>query len=221
MTKSIYQPIGDFINLVLERNTALQELPLIGLSIVKKFIPSIANTIGTDMSTYRIIYKNQFAYSPVTSRNGDKITIALLQDIEKGLISQAYTPFEITDTDKLLPEYLMMWFSRPEFDRYARFKSHGSAREIFAWEDFCETLIPVPSLPTQRAIVREYKIIQARVKINNALIQKLEDTAQAIYKHWFVDFEFPTDNGKGYKSNGAKWSKVNWEKCLLGGKWKK
>lgn len=97
-----YKPIGDYVNLVEERNKELQDLPLIGLSITKQFIPSIANTIGTDMSTYRTIYKNQFAYSAVTSRNGDKLTIALFKDLDKGLISQAYTPFEVTDTNEIL-----------------------------------------------------------------------------------------------------------------------
>jgi len=184
--KSNYKKIGDYVNLVGERNTELQDLPLIGLSITKQFIPSIANTIGTDMSTYRTIYKNQFAYSAVTSRNGDKLTIALFKDLEKGLISQAYTPFEVTDKNELLPEYLMMWFSRPEFDRYARFKSHGSARELFSWEDLCETLIPIPHPDKQREIVKEYNTIVNRIALNNQLIKKLEETAQAIYKQFVV-----------------------------------
>jgi type I restriction enzyme S subunit len=202
--KSNYKKIGDYVNLVEERNKDLQELPLIGLSITKQFIPSIANTIGTDMSTYRTIYKNQFAYSAVTSRNGDKLTIALFKDLDKGLISQAYTPFEITDTNKLLPDYLMMWFSRPEFDSYARFKSHGSARELFSWEDLCETLIPIPHPDKQKEIVKEYNTIVNRIALNNQLIKKLEETAQAIYREWFVDFEFPNEEGKSYKSNGGE-----------------
>ncbi len=128
---SSYKRLGDYIQPVAGRNKDLSNLPLVGLSITKKFIPSIANTIGTDMSTYRVIERNQFAYGPVTSRNGDKITIALFNDYDKALISQAYIPFEVKDKNELYPEYLMMWFRRPEFDRYARFKSHGSAREIF------------------------------------------------------------------------------------------
>lgn len=201
---SQYKRIGNHIRLVDERNRDLQDLPLMGLSITKKFIPSIANTVGTDMSTYKIVRKNQFAYSGVTSRNGDKITIALFQDHEKALVSQAYTPFEVIDNNKLLPEYLMMWFKRPEFDRYARFKSHGSAREIFDWEELCDTLIPVPSVDKQKEIVKEYNVVQDRITLNNKLIQKLEETAQAIYKQWFADFEFPDENGKPYKSSGGE-----------------
>jgi type I restriction enzyme S subunit len=185
--RSNYKPLGNYIQPVVGRNNDLGDLPLMGLSIQKKIIPSIANTIGTDMSTYRIIEKNQFAYGPVTSRNGDKITIALFNDYEKALISQAYIPFEVKDNNELDPEYLMMWFRRPEFDRYARFKSHGSAREIFDWDEMCNTLLPVPSIDKQREIVKEYNVIQNRITLNQQLIQKLEETAQAIYKQWFVE----------------------------------
>lgn len=180
--RSDYKPLGKYIQPVVGRNIYLGDLPLMGLSIQKKFIPSIANTIGTDMSTYRIIERNQFAYGPVTSRNGDKITIAHFSDFDRALISQAYVPFEVKDPNQLDPEYLMMWFRRPEFDRYARFKSHGSAREIFDWEEMCNTLLPIPSISKQKEIVQEYNTIQNRIHLNQQLIQKLEETAQAIYK---------------------------------------
>lgn len=202
--KSNYKPLGKYIQPVVGRNNELGDLPLMGLSITKKFIPSIANTIGTDMSTYRTIYKNQFAYGPVTSRNGDKITIALFNDYDKALISQAYIPFEVKNTNELDPEFLMMWFRRPEFDRYARFMSHGSAREIFDWEEICNTLLPIPFITKQKEIVKEYNVIQNRIALNQQLIQKLEETAQAIFKQWFVDFEFPDENGKPYKSSGGE-----------------
>lgn len=202
--KSNYKPLGKYIQPVVGRNNDLGDLPLMGLSIQKKFIPSIANTIGTDMATYRTIYKNQFAFGPVTSRNGDKITIALFNDYDKALISQTYIPFEVKDNNELDTEYLMMWFRRPEFDRYARFKSHGSAREIFDWEEMCNTHLPVPHIDKQKEIVKEYNVIQNRIALNQQLIQKLEQTAQAIYKHWFVEFEFPDENGKPYKSNGGE-----------------
>lgn len=182
-----YKPLGKYIQPVEGRNLDLHDIPLMGLSINKVFIPSIANIIGTDMSTYKIIERNQFAYGPVTSRNGDKITIALFKEYDKALISQAYIPFEVKDINELDPEYLMMWFRRPEFDRYARFKSHGSAREIFDWEEMCNTLLPVPHIDKQREIVAEYNTVQNRINLNQQLIQKLEETAQAIYKQWFVD----------------------------------
>lgn len=200
MTSS-YKRLGDYIQEVNIRNKDLKQYPLLGVSIKKEMIISIANTVGTDMSTYKIIQKNQFAYGPVTSRNGDKISIALSNE-EQALLSQAYVVFETNNL--LLPEYLMMWFRRPEFDRYARYKSHGSAREIFDWQEMSEVMLPIPSVEKQQEIVNEYHTIQNRINLNNQLIAKLEETAQTIYKQWFVDFEFPDENGKPYKSNGGK-----------------
>jgi type I restriction enzyme S subunit len=202
--KSNYEPLGKYIQSVDERNSGLEDLPLMGLSVSKVFFPTIANLVGTDMKTYKIVYRNQFTYIADTSRRGDKIAIALNNRFDKMLVSQAYTPFEIKDPKELDPEYLMMWFRRPEFDRYARFKSHGSAREIFDWEEMCNTLLPIPHIDKQKEIVKEYNVIQNRIALNQQLIQKLEETAQAIYREWFVEFEFPDENGKPYKSNGGE-----------------
>jgi len=141
--RSSYKKLGPFIREVKVKNSDLQVDKLLGVSITKEFIPSIANTVGTDMSKYKIVHQNQFAYGPVTSRNGDKISVALLQE-EACIISTSYTVFEIVDQQKLLPEYLMMWFRRPEFDRYARYMSHGSVREIFGWDEMCDVELPVP-----------------------------------------------------------------------------
>lgn len=201
--KSNYKLLGDYIQEVNIRNTELKDLDLLGISIQKEFIPSIANTIGTDMSKYKIVKKNQFAYGTVTSRNGDKISIALLQNHEEALISQAYISFEVIDENELLPEYLMMWFRRPEFDRYARYMSYGSAREVFSWEEMCNVKLPVPSIEKQREIVKEYNNILAKIKLNENMIEKLEDLVQSIYKKWFIDYEFITDKGEHYKSSGG------------------
>lgn len=187
MSKTNYKRLGDYIREVDVRNRDLKVTKLLGVSISKEFIPSIANTIGTDMSSYKVVEPRQFAYGPVTSRNGDKVSIALYKDGEKAIVSQAYTIFEVTNKLELLPEYLMMWFSRPEFDRYARFKSHGSAREIFSWEEMCDVELPIPLIDQQRKIVAEYNAIQQRIKLNEQLIVKLEETAQAIYRKMFVD----------------------------------
>ncbi len=201
--RSNYKPLGNYIHEVNVRNKSSQVTNLLGVSIQKILIPSIANTVGTDMSTYRLVKKNQFAYGPVTSRNGDKISIAL-NSTEDAIVSQSYKTFEIKDCNELLPEYLMMWFRRPEFDRYARFMSHGSTRETFGWNEMCETELPIPSIEKQREIVKEYNVIKDRIELNNKMITKLEETAQAIYKQWFVDFDFPDENGKPYKSSGGE-----------------
>ena len=182
-----YQRLGKYIREVNVRNRELKVTNLLGLSIEKRFIPSIANTIGTDMSSYKIVCPTQFAYVPVTSRNGDKITIALYKGMENAIISQAYTVFEIIEHDALLPEYLMMWFRRPEFDRYARFHSHGSAREVFEWEELCDVMLPIPSITRQREIVSEYETLTKRIHLNEQMIQDLEATAQTLYRKMFVD----------------------------------
>lgn len=179
--------LGDYIREVDVRNRDFSVTQLLGVSITKEFIPSIANTIGTDMSTYKIVKAGQFAYGPVTSRNGDKISIALLSMVDPVIISQAYTVFEVKNTDELLPAYLMMWFRRPEFDRYARFHSHGSTREVFDWNEMCNVLLPVPPIERQRAIVAEYETLLQRIDLNRAMIAQLEATAQTLYRKMFED----------------------------------
>ena len=198
-----YKKLGDYIQQVNNRNRDLQVDTLLGVSITKKLIPSIANTIGTDMSAYKIIEKGQFAYGTVTSRNGDKISIALSNEYEKALVSQIYIVFEVIDKNKLLPEYLMLWFSRPEFDRYARYHSHGSTRESFDWEDMCNVELPIPSVEKQREIVAQYQAVANKIQVNEQICEQLEATAQTLYKQWFVDFEFPNEEGKPYKSSGG------------------
>lgn len=174
-----YRKLGEYIQSVDIRNSDLRISRLLGLSIEKCFIESIANTIGTDFRPYKIVKKGQFAYGPVTSRNGDKITIALLEEPEC-IISSSYSVFEITDTSKLLPEYLMLWFSRPEFDRYARYKSHGSVREIFDWEEMCHVELPVPALAEQQRIVNAYNTIDRRIRLLQQINEKLEEAAISI-----------------------------------------
>ena len=202
--QSNYKKLGKYIQQVDVRNKEDKKDNLLGVSTRKIFIPSVANTVGTDFKKYKIVKKYQFTYVPDTSRRGDKIGIAMLEDYKKALVSQAYTVFEVIDTAELIPEYLMMWFRRTEFDRYARYKSHGSVREIFDWEEMCEVELPVPTIEKQREIVKEYHTITDRIKLNEQLNQELEDTAQSIYKEWFVNFEFPDENGKPYKSSGGE-----------------
>lgn len=189
--RSSYKKLRPYIRQVDIRNKAGKTDNLLGVSTRKVFIESIANTVGTDFTLYKVVKRKQFTYVPDTSRRGDKIGIAMLETHDEGLVSQAYTVFEIINHDELDPEYLMMWFRRPEFDRYARFKSHGSVREIFDWDEMGDVELPIPTIEKQREIVREYKTIVERIKLNEQLNQKLEETAQALYKQWFVDFEFP------------------------------
>ena len=185
--KEGYRLLGDFIRQVDVRNTDGKEENLLGVSVQKMFIPSIANTVGTDFTKYKVVKRGQFTYIPDTSRRGDKIGIALLTDYDEGLVSNIYTVFEVKDENELLPEYLMLWFSRPEFDRYARFKSHGSVREIMDWDEMCKVELPVPSIEKQRSIVKAYNTITDRIELKRKINDNLEAAAQAIYKKMFVD----------------------------------
>ena len=183
--KSNYKKLGQYIRQVDVRNTEGKEENLLGVSVQKQFIPSIANTVGTDFTKYKVVRKGQFTYIPDTSRRGDKIGIALLEDYDEGLVSNVYTVFEVIDENQLMPEYLMLWFSRPEFDRYARFKSHGSVREVMDWDEMCKVELPVPSIEEQRSIVKAYKAITDRIALKKRINDNLEAQASAIYHSMF------------------------------------
>lgn len=202
--KEGYRLLGDFIQPVDERNRDLRVDYLLGVSISKQFIPSIANIVGTDLSNYKIVRTGQFAYGPVTSRNGEKISIALLRD-KDCIISSSYTVFEVVNKNELDSEYLMLWFSRPEFDRYARYMSHGSVREIFDWDELCKVELPVPSIDTQHSIVKAYQTLTKRIELKRRINDNLEATAMAIFRAHFVTFE----------KYGGK-IPATWEKATIG-----
>lgn len=195
--------LGDYIREVDVRNRDLSVTNLLGVSVSKEFMPSIANTIGTDMRPYKIVSPRQFVYIPDTSRRGEKIAIAMLSG-EKAIVSSIYTVFEVQDRETLMPEYLMMWFRRPEFDRYARFHSHGSAREIFDWDELCDVLLPVPPIERQRAMVAEYETLSRRIDLNRSMIAQLEATAQTLYRKMFVDDIDPEHLPAGWRMGTIK-----------------
>lgn len=202
--KSNYNKVGDFIRLVKDKNREGLYSELLGINIDKFFMPSVANIHGVDLSTYKVVRKDQFACNRMHVGRDYRIPISLSRRDEPFLVSPAYDVFEIKDTSILLPEYLMMWFSRKEFDRNAWFYTDADVRGGLPWSSFYEIEVPVPSIEKQREIVREYKTIINRISLNEQLIQKLEETAQAIYKRWFVEFEFPDENGNLYLSSGGK-----------------
>lgn len=175
--------LGQYIEQVDVRNKDLSVKTLLGVSIEKKFIPSIANTIGTDMKSYKVVKRGQFAYGTVTSRNGDKVSIALLDSVAECIISSAYIVFKITKSDELLAEYLMLLFQNPEFDRYARYNSWGSAREVFSWEELCNTEFHIPSIDEQKKIVKQYKTIEDRIGILKKINSMIEKSVEVQYKN--------------------------------------
>lgn len=181
-----YKSIGNYIHLIDNRNTDLECTKLVGLTVEKKFIPSVANIIGTDLSKYKVIKKNQFACSLMQVSRDGKMPVAMFRE-DSAIMSPAYPMFEVNDEKELMPEYLEMYLSRSEFDREAVFYAIGGVRGSLEWSDFCDMQLPVPPIEEQRRIVSEYQTVEHRIANNEALIQKVEETAQAIYHHTFVE----------------------------------
>ena len=179
-----YKRLGDYIAPAMEKNVGLKVHLSQGISNNKYF--QDPRQVAQDSENDQIVRRGQFAFNKATTRNGEKISIAY-RDGEDCTVSSAYQVFYIKDEEQLNPYYLMMWFKRPEFDRYARFKSHGSAHEFFTYEEMCNVLLPVPPIAEQRRIVSEYQTVERRIQNNEQLIKKLEETAQAIYHHTFVE----------------------------------
>ena len=181
-----YKRLGDYIREVNVRNKDLKVTKLVGLTIDKAFIPSVANVIGTDLSNYKVIRKEQFACSLMQVSRDGKMPVAMFEE-DAAIMSPAYPMFEVIDKKTLLPQYLMMWFSRSEFDREASYYAVGGVRGSLTWEDFCNMKFPVPSIDRQREIVEEYETLSRRIRLNEQMIEKLEATAQALYRKMFVD----------------------------------
>lgn len=184
MIREGYKRLGDYIEPVDERNSTLSVKLSQGICNNKYFITP--RQVAENSANDKIVRKGQFAYNRATTRNGDKISIAYREG-DDCTVSSAYQVFRITDENKLNPHYLWMWFRRPEFDRYARFKSRGSAHEFFEWDEMCDVYLPIPDIEIQKRIVAEYQAVELRLSANNRLIEKLEETAQAIYRKMFVD----------------------------------
>ncbi|WP_288786694.1 restriction endonuclease subunit S [uncultured Fibrobacter sp.] len=190
--------LGDYIRPVDVRNRDLKVERLLGISVTKEFIPSIANTIGTDLSNYKVISENQFACSLMQVSRDGKMPIAMFKG-EPCIMSPAYPMFEVSKKNELLPEYLMMWFSRSEFDREASFYAVGGVRGSLEWNDFCDMQIPVPAIEKQRETVAEYNTLATRIETNKKLIATLEQTAQTLYRHTFIDNIDPNNLPEGWR----------------------
>lgn len=185
--KSNYEPLGKHIQLVDYRNSEEVTSTVLGISIDKEFMPSVANVIGTDLSRYKLISKGLFACNPMHVGRDERLPIALYEKDNAAIVSPAYFMFEIIDHDILNEEYLMMWFRRPEFDRECWFMTDGSVRGGITWDDLCRIKLPVPSYARQCEIVESYRTITDRIALKRAENDNLEATAQALYQELFVD----------------------------------
>ena len=182
-----YQRLGDYIREVNVRNRELRVTNLLGLSMSKQFRPSTSNIVGVDLTKYKVVDRNVFAFDPMSVIRVHKVPIAINDTNDPIIVSPAYYTFEVIDSFQLLPQYLMMWFQRTEFDRYADFKSDAAVRGGYDWDELCNTPIYIPSITRQREIVSEYETLTNRIRLNNQMIQHLEATAQALYRKTFVD----------------------------------
>lgn len=208
-----YEPLSKHIQLVDYRNSGEVTSTVLGISIDKEFMPSVANVIGTDLSRYKLISKGLFACNPMHVGRDERLPIALYEKDIPAIVSPAYFMFEIIDRDVLNEEYLMMWFRRLEFDRECWFMTDGSVRGGITWDDLCRIKLPVPSYERQCEIVESYRAITDRIALKRAENDNLEAQAQALFTSWFVNFEpFEQSNDE----DGKALPPDNWENGTLG-----
>lgn len=177
----MYKTIEELVTRVDERNSDGTVSELIGVSIDKCFIKSVANTNGTDLSKYKIIRKNDFAVSLMQVSRDGKIPVARLEEYEEAIMSPAYPIFRVKDKNIILPDYLEMWFKRPEFDREAAFIAVGGVRGSMPWEEFAKMKLPVPSIEKQQKIVNAYKIVTDRIALKQRINDNLATQALTLY----------------------------------------
>jgi type I restriction enzyme S subunit len=185
--------LGDYIEQSDERNSDLQITFLQGVSTNKVLIETKANTNGLSFHNYKVVRTGEFVYVADTSRRGDKIALAMNSD-EPCIVSAIYTVFRVTKRSELLPEYLYLWFSRPEFDRYARFHSWGSARETFDWVEMCNVKLPIPDIKVQEAIVTIYHTLETRKRINEQLKNTIKPLCPVLMRGVVVSVNLETVN---------------------------
>lgn len=178
--KSNYEALGKHIRLVDYRNSEQVSNNVLGISIDKEFMPSVANVIGTDLSRYKLISNGLFACNPMHVGRDERLPIALYENEEPSIVSPAYFMFEIVDRTILYEEYLMMWFRRPEFDRECWFMTDGSVRGGISWDDLCRIQLPVSPYERQLDVVESYRAITRRIAMKKEINDNLEATAQAV-----------------------------------------
>ena len=184
--KSNYEPLGKHIRLVDYRNSEEVTSTVLGISIDKEFMPSVANVIGTDLSRYKLISKGLFACNPMHVGRDERLPIALYEKDNAAIVSPAYFMFEIIDRDVLNEEYLMMWFRRPEFDRECWFMTDGSVRGGITWDDLCRIKLPVPSYARQCEIVESYRAITNRIALKRAENDNLVELCKTEFMRTFA-----------------------------------
>ena len=185
----MYKSIDELVERVDERNTDGKIKTLIGVSIDKCFINSVANINGTDLTKYKVIRRNDFAVSLMQVSLDSKIPIARLKDYDLAIMSPAYPIFRVRDTSVVLPEYLEMWFTRPEFDREAAFIAVGGVRGSMPWEEFAKMQLPIPALEKQQQIVHAYQTVTDRIKLKRRINDNLAETLGTVFNNLYQDID--------------------------------
>lgn len=183
--KAEYRKLGEIIELIDERNKSLVTSEVLGISIDKEFIPSVANTIGTDLSKYKLIKKNTFACNPMHVGRDERLPVALYKGEEPAIVSPAYFMFKVKNKNQVLPDFLMLLFRREDFDRNCWFRTDGSVRGGITWEALCEIELPIPAIEVQQKIVDSYNALTKRIQIKQKINEKLEKTAQCLFENVF------------------------------------
>lgn len=179
-----FEPLGKYVRLVDERNTNKVTETVLGINIDKYFMPSVANTIGTDLSNYKLLRKGRFACNPMHVGRDGRLPVSRYTEDAPAIVSPAYFMFEIIDENEIEPEYLMLCFRRPDFDRMCWFRTDASVRGGITWDDVCALTIPIPSLPEQRKIVHVYQVITDRIKLLRKMNKNLYQQLFALYDYY-------------------------------------
>lgn len=181
MKKEPLKSLGKYISEVDERNRNLHIYTLKGVSASKNMVEKKTAVGSNRFSNYKVVKTGDFVYVPDTSRRGDKVALAI-NSAEPCIVPTRYTVFRVIRPEKLLPQYLYLFFLRPEFDRYARFNSWGSVRETFNWDDLCQVQLPIPNVKIQEAIVSIFDILETRKHINRQLNEHLQPLCQVLMR---------------------------------------
>lgn len=192
LRKNDLQPIGNFIELVDNRNVGNENLTLLGINVRKEFMPSKAKTTESNLIKYKIINKGEFAYSAMQVGRDETVRVVLYSKDVPAIISPAYNVFRVRKEAKVLAEFLMLWFYRPEFNRYGWFISDSSVRASLDWERFCSIEVPIPDLKIQEAIVTIYHTLETRKRINSQLKDSMKPLCPVLMKGVVEEMEIET-----------------------------
>ena len=200
--KSNYNQLGQYIEMVSRTNSDLKYgiEDVRGCSNTKQMMQTRANLIGRTYEKFIVLRPQEFVFNRRTTRNGEKIGMAYNNTDREYIFTNDYVAFRVKQEylDKLLPDYLYLFFCRDEFDRYARYKSTGSATEFFNWEDMCAVPFEIPPMDFQQLVVNAYKVLNKRIETKQKINDNLEATAQSLFQEQFAAFYNENELPDGY-----------------------